>query len=385
MKDKLKLKMFIGFTVFFFSILALLVGLTTFSIKEYMHYKDLHEFNVGLEEVKRMDYDIESPKFLKEMRDKFGGMVIILNEENDTGDMQIRQETLDEVINELNDSDSYYTSNDKEMVYAGRLNESEILLNLKSQSIFNDTSTMINILLGVTSVVIFTILLLAAYFYINYFERKMTFQAQTEILYSLGKTADAHFGENGAHIERVSYMMYRFAKTLGFSKKHCEMLKIASTMHDIGKIAIPDSILKKPGRLSDDEMIIMQTHTTEGKKILGDSQLPIINMARSIAQHHHERMDGRGYPDGLEGDQIPEYAKMMAIVDVYDALTNDRVYKKAFKIEVALDMMNQESGKQFDHNLLEIFVNNISYIVGEQIDLNLLSKDYIVRKNYLVT
>ncbi|MCH4890425.1 HD-GYP domain-containing protein [Acidaminobacter sp. JC074] len=370
MKNNIKLRMIIGFTVFFFAVLAVMVGYTSFNFREIMLHKDLKDFNDALAEVKD-GYDYNSPRFLKEASEMFGGMVVIIDESSFRDFRELNQDVVNEIKEALTMSDSYPMTAERERIYAGRLNESQILVNIKLQSIFNDMSSMLSRYLSLASLIIFTILLFAAYFYISYFERKMTFQAQKEILYSLGKTADAHFGENGAHIERVSEMMYRFARVLGHSKKECEMLKIASMMHDIGKIAIPDSILKKPGRLTEEEMAKMKTHTIEGQKILGDSSLPIIMNARKIAQFHHERIDGKGYPQGLKGKQIPKYARMMAIVDVFDALTNDRVYKKAFSYTDALELMLKESGKQFDKSLLRVFVSNLNYITGQEIDFKL--------------
>lgn len=121
----------------------------------------------------------------------------------------------------------------------------------------------------------------------------------------------------------------------------------------------------------------MQSHSTEGKRILGASNLPILKLASTIARYHHERVDSNGYPKGLKGDEIPESARMMAIIDVYDALTNDRVYKKAFPKDVAIGLMKKESGTQFDHQLLKVFLENIDYITGEpQIVANMHRQTY---------
>lgn len=196
----------------------------------------------------------------------------------------------------------------------------------------------------------------------NFLQNNRTFEAQREILYSLGETADAHFSENGGHIGRVSKMMYSFAKVVGYSKSDCEMIKIASTMHDIGKIAIPDRILKKPGKLTEGEYEIMKGHTLEGQRILGTSNLPILKLASEIALYHHERMDGCGYPEKLKGEDIPQTARMMAIVDVFDALTNERVYKEAISERRAIEILEDGRGCHFDGTLLNLFLSNLSII-----------------------
>lgn len=362
MINRLKLRMILGFTIVFFGILVLLIYGTTICLEEVMLYRDMNEFKSGLTYMIENVDDFSSNKFIDDARARFGGMIHVVDVNNYYDTREISKDAIDEILANLGDSKTYLHSNGSDIIYAGWLDDSTILLSFKLQSIMDEMSTMLNLFLGVASLIIFTLLLGASYFYINYFEKKMTFQAQRDILNSLGKTADAHFGETGDHIERVSYMMYRFANSIGYNRRSCEMLKIASTMHDIGKIAIPDSILKKPGRLTDEEMMVMRSHALEGKSILGDSNLPILEMAGEIAKYHHERIDGKGYPSGIKGNQIPEIARMMAIVDVYDALTHDRVYKKAMTREVALEIMISESGAQFDAYLLEVFVDNINQI-----------------------
>jgi hypothetical protein len=136
-------------------------------------------------------------------------------------------------------------------------------------------------------------------------------------------------------------------------------IKIAAPMHDIGKIGIPDIILKKPGRLTDAEFSVMRTHTTIGKEMLSDSTVPILHIASEIAGSHHEYWNGDGYPEGLKGDSITVSARIISIVDVYDALVHRRVYKTAFEENVALEMMRGLVGIQFDPELFAVFIDNL--------------------------
>ena len=145
---------------------------------------------------------------------------------------------------------------------------------------------------------------------------------------------------------------------LRLSMEESDLISFSSVMHDVGKIHIPDSILNKPGSLSDDEWKIMKTHTTAGERILGSK--PFYETARRIARSHHERWDGNGYPDGLKGDSIPLEARIVTVADVYDALTNERPYKKAWPVEDALAEMEDLSGKLFDPEILKVFLRKFS-------------------------
>ncbi|MDR1124421.1 MAG: response regulator [Elusimicrobiota bacterium] len=177
-------------------------------------------------------------------------------------------------------------------------------------------------------------------------------------------------GESGGHIKRTRLMMEELFKLLSKSKKlEKEMLKInrediskAAALHDIGKISIPDNILLKPGKLTPEEFEIMKTHSVKGAKLIdgmeGINPQSYVKACRDIALYHHERWDGKGYPEGLSGDNIPLAARAMAVVDVYDAITNKRVYKPAFSHEEALDLISKGAGTQFDPEIAEIFVQN---------------------------
>jgi putative two-component system response regulator len=132
---------------------------------------------------------------------------------------------------------------------------------------------------------------------------------------------------------------------------------MAAPMHDVGKIGIPDAVLRKPGKLTDEEFEIMKTHAILGAEMLAGSESDVMQLAQEIALSHHERWDGRGYPHGLAGTAIPESARILAIVDVYDALSHDRVYRAAFSEPEVLSMMLEGNGTQFDPHLLECFLS----------------------------
>jgi putative two-component system response regulator len=163
--------------------------------------------------------------------------------------------------------------------------------------------------------------------------------------------------ETGAHIKRTGLYCEVFAKTLGWPADQVQNIRLAAPMHDLGKIGIPDAILQKPGKLSADEFDVMKSHTVIGARMLEGSESSILQMAHEIALAHHERWDGSGYPLGLSGLEIPESARIVAIVDVYDALTHRRVYHQALPEDKALEIMQQGSGKQFDPFLLGIFLS----------------------------
>ena len=181
--------------------------------------------------------------------------------------------------------------------------------------------------------------------------------SRQEIIHRLGVAAEYKDPETGAHIQRMSHYSALLAKAYGLSKKNCEIILMASPMHDVGKIHIPDHILRKPGSLTSKEWTIMQTHTTAGERIMGDK--PFYKVAREIARSHHERWDGSGYPDRLTGKQIPLPARIVTVVDIFDALTHERPYKSAWSVNEALAEMKKLSGKTFDPEILEVFVHTL--------------------------
>lgn len=161
--------------------------------------------------------------------------------------------------------------------------------------------------------------------------------------------------ETGAHIKRTGLYCELFARSLGWSESDVDTIRLAAPMHDVGKIGIPDSILQKAGRLTGSEFEIMKTHTVIGANMLSDQRSPLLKMAHIIAMYHHERWDGTGYPYGLAGEEIPECARIMTIVDVYDALSHARVYRPAFKEAEVLQVLQGGSGTHFEPRLLKAF------------------------------
>lgn len=197
----------------------------------------------------------------------------------------------------------------------------------------------------------------------NYILNNMISTSQKEIILTLGEIAEKHFDETGSHVNRVSTMMYNFAARTGLPHVECEKIRLASILHDIGKIGIPDSVLKKPGKLTEDEFEIIKEHTQIGSNILSGSDLDILKIAAEIALNHHEKYDGAGYPNGIKGEDIPISARMLAIVDVYDAMSHKRVYKDAKSPEEALEYISEQKGMHFDGKLVDTFLQYYREII----------------------
>ncbi|MDY6919977.1 MAG: two-component system response regulator [Pseudomonadota bacterium] len=176
-----------------------------------------------------------------------------------------------------------------------------------------------------------------------------------QIIQKLGRAAEYKDNETGMHVMRMSHYSRLLALAHGFPDSMADDLLNAAPMHDIGKIGIADHILLKPGKLTPEEFAIMQRHPEIGAEILGESDAPILQLARSVALHHHEKWDGSGYPFGLAGKAIPVEARIVAIADVFDALTSERPYKKAWTVEAALELLQEQSGKHFDPELVRTF------------------------------
>ncbi len=182
---------------------------------------------------------------------------------------------------------------------------------------------------------------------------------QYELIYRMGESVESRSKESGHHIQRVAHYSKLLAHYYGLGNQEAETLFIASTMHDMGKIAIPDSILLKADKLTNDEWEIMKTHSAIGYKILSGSKLPILKMAANIAYEHHEYYNGNGYPRGIAKEGISIHARIVAIADVFDALISDRVYKKAWPLEKVVLLFESEMGEQFDPKLVTLFLDNI--------------------------
>ncbi len=163
-------------------------------------------------------------------------------------------------------------------------------------------------------------------------------------------------GETGAHIRRIGLYSEVLASAIGWDRPSVDDIRIAATMHDIGKIGIPDVVLRKPAPLTTEEFAIMKTHPVIGGRILAGSKSPMLQMAKDIALSHHEKWDGSGYPYGLEGEAIPMASRIVALADVFDALVHERVYKPSMSPGAALEIMTLNRGQQFDPNLFDEFV-----------------------------
>jgi putative two-component system response regulator len=180
--------------------------------------------------------------------------------------------------------------------------------------------------------------------------------ARIEILERLARAAEYRDDDTGQHTYRVSRSSAQIAGALGLTDDEVERIARAAALHDVGKIGIPDQILLKPGRLSDEEFEIMKSHTTIGAQILSGSRFPLLQLAENIALFHHERWDGSGYPHGLGGEEIPLAARIVAVVDVFDALTHNRPYKSAWPVPEALALIAKESGRHFDPGVAAAFL-----------------------------
>ena len=182
---------------------------------------------------------------------------------------------------------------------------------------------------------------------------------QKEIIYKMGEVGESRSQETGNHVKRVAEYSRLLALLSGLGEKNANLLYTASPMHDIGKVAIPDSILKKPGKLTDEEWVIMRTHSEIGYKILKGSNRPILKAAAIVAYRHHEKWDGSGYPNGIKGEDIHIFGRITALADVFDALGSERCYKKAWDLEKILKLFKEEKGKHFDPKLVDLFLNNL--------------------------
>ncbi len=186
---------------------------------------------------------------------------------------------------------------------------------------------------------------------------------QREVVFTMGAIGEERSKETGNHVKRVAEYSKILALAYGMKDKEAELLKQASPMHDIGKIAIPDSVLKKPGRFNNEERKIMDTHSELGYSMIKNSERPLLKAAAIVAYEHHEKWNGRGYPRGLAGEEIHIYGRITAIADVFDALGSDRVYKKAWDDERIFKLFKEERGAHFDPILVDLMFENIDSIL----------------------
>ena len=187
---------------------------------------------------------------------------------------------------------------------------------------------------------------------------------QSEILYRLGRAAEYRDNETGAHVVRMSKSCGALALAATGDGEFANQVQMASQMHDVGKIGIPDGVLLKQGKLNDREWDIMRSHARIGYEILSDTDTPLMHMAAQIALTHHERWDGKGYPNGLKGADIPLESRIVALCDVYDALRSERPYKQPWSQEDTCKLISEEAGNHFDPELTEVFLSIVDSIEG---------------------
>lgn len=188
---------------------------------------------------------------------------------------------------------------------------------------------------------------------------KALHSAYVQLIARLMRAAEFKDQDTGQHIQRISLYSKHLALASGWNKNEAEVLFHASAMHDIGKIGISDSILKKTGKLDDEEMQEMKNHCFIGASILGVPDSPLVEMASLVSLQHHEKWDGNGYPKGMSGENISKAGRIVALADVFDALTSERPYKKAWSIEKAFNFIKQERGKHFDPELVDILERDL--------------------------
>ncbi|NCO00788.1 MAG: HD domain-containing protein [Epsilonproteobacteria bacterium] len=184
-------------------------------------------------------------------------------------------------------------------------------------------------------------------------------ETQKEVVFTMGAIGESRSKETGNHVKRVAEYSKILALACGLPMEQAELLKAASPMHDIGKIAIPDAVLNKPGRFDEEERVIMDSHAELGFGMIKNSKRPLLKAAAIVAYQHHEKWDGSGYPRGLKEEEIHIFGRITALADVFDALGSDRCYKKAWEDEKIFTLFKEESGKHFDPKLVDLFFNHL--------------------------
>lgn len=184
-------------------------------------------------------------------------------------------------------------------------------------------------------------------------------QRDEHVLECLLSATQGRDRETGAHARRIGLYSGVLARAMGWREQEIRRIEIAAAAHDVGKIGVADRILLKPGRLDDEEFEELKTHTTVGASIVGDTDSPLLAMARNIVLYHHERFDGTGYPHGLSRDDIPVEARIVAIADVYDALVHDRVYRDAMPEDEVIRRIQSDAGSHFDPKVVDIFLDHL--------------------------
>ena len=183
--------------------------------------------------------------------------------------------------------------------------------------------------------------------------------SQAETIFRLARVVEFRDRETGHHLQRMSCYCETLGLALGFDADYAEQLRLASQLHDVGKVAVPDTILLKRGRLTEPEFETIKQHAQTGYEMLAGSSSDVVQLGARVARAHHERWDGRGYPRGLAGEAIPAEGRIAALADVFDALTSDRVYRPAFPLKTAVEMMRDERGAHFDPRMLDAFIGTL--------------------------
>ncbi|MGL1901216.1 MAG: DUF3369 domain-containing protein [Fibrobacterales bacterium] len=217
----------------------------------------------------------------------------------------------------------------------------------------------------------------------NIYQNMEYVDTQKEIFYTMSEIAESRSHETSNHVKRVSSYAALLAQKMGLSEAEVEMLKLATPMHDIGKLAIPEAILHKPGSLTTDEFEVVKTHAQIGFDMLNNSKREVFRVAAMIAHQHQEKFDGSGYPNALKADEIHIYSRITTIVDVFDALSYERCYKPAWSMDKIVDYMNSQKGAHFDPNIAEIFLENLSEFIAIQKRLPDIESSNQVNLEYL--
>ena len=185
---------------------------------------------------------------------------------------------------------------------------------------------------------------------------------QEQIIFALGNIVETRSQETFGHVQRVALYSLTIAEAYGLDSKSCELLKTASPLHDVGKVGIPDEVLKKPGKLTDEEYRQVKEHATLGYELLKNAEGEIFSTAAVIAREHHERWDGQGYPRGIQKDRIDLFARITAVADVFDAVSSARCYKAAWSFEDSVSYILSQSGQAFDPQLVRCFSDQLAKI-----------------------
>ncbi len=196
--------------------------------------------------------------------------------------------------------------------------------------------------------------------------------AHHDALLRLARAAELRDDDTGVHIVRMGFLAWALALRMGQPARWALQLRQAAPMHDIGKIGVPDGVLKKPGQLTAEERQVMNEHPRIGADILGRSRIPLFQLAAELALTHHERCDGTGYPAGLAGQAIPLSGRIVAVVDFFDALTMDRCYRPAFPDPMALQMLAAERGRAFDPQVVDVFLRHAASMIAVRDRVNQL-------------